>query len=83
MVELIIAIMLWPFMAIFGFGVSLEIYYYYCPIQVITLLITYFLRKKGILASGSPFIHYIVAFIIGHVIYSVIVYWLFINVTFF
>lgn len=74
MVELIMAIALWPFMAIFGFGVSLEIYYFYCPIQVIALSLTYFLRKKKILKSGLPLIHYIIGFIIGHVVYVIIVF---------
>lgn len=83
MAELIIAIALWPFTAIFGFC-SLVIYFYYCPIQLIALLMTNFLRKKRILASGSPLVHYVVAFIIGHIMYSVIVYWIFTNfVTFF
>ena len=51
----------------------------YCAIQIIALLITYFLRKKQIIASGSPFAHYILGFIIGHVVYIIIGYWLFIK----
>lgn len=74
MAELIMAIALWPFMAIFGFGPSLVIYYYYCPIQLIALLIIYFLRKKKILKSDLPLIHYIVGFTIGHVVYVVIAF---------
>jgi hypothetical protein len=31
----------------------------YCAIQATALLTTYFLRKKGIVASGSPLVHYI------------------------
>jgi len=44
----------------------------YCAIQATALLITYFLRRKGIVTSGSPLRHYILGFIIGHVIYVVI-----------
>ena len=72
---LILAISCWPFMAIFGFGASIEIYYLYCPIQIIALLIIYFLRKKGILKSSSPLTYYVLGFIIGHVIFVAISYW--------
>lgn len=54
-----------------------DILYIYCPTQLIVLLITYFLRKKRILTSGFPLRHYILAFIIGNIVYSVGFAWLF------
>jgi hypothetical protein len=68
MLEWIIAISCWPII-----GISAGNYnpYFYCAIQATILLITYSLRKKGILTFGSPFVHYILALIIGHLVYLV------------
>ena len=52
----------------------------YCAIQIIALLITYFLRKKQIITSSPPFSHYILGFIIGHVVYIIIGYWLVVKI---
>ena len=38
-------------------------------------MMTYFLRKKGIVRSGSPLVHYILGLIIGHIVYVVIALW--------
>ena len=75
MLEWFLAILCWPITVSldgdFGFLV------FYCAIQIIALSITYFLRKKRILTSGFPLVHYIVALIIGHLVYSVGFTWLF------
>jgi len=78
MLEWFLGILCWPIIAIFDWSM-LGIYCYYGPIQIIALLMAYFLRKKGIITYGSPLMYYVVAFIIGHIMYSVIYYWLFIN----
>ncbi len=64
--ELIIDVFLAPFT-----GAESYIYYYYIVIQIIVLSITYFLRKIGILTFGSPLVYYLLALIIGHVVYVV------------
>lgn len=51
-----------------------ELILIYCLIQAAVLLIAYFLQKSGIITSVSPFVHYIAAFIIGHVVYVVTIY---------
>lgn len=66
---LIIAVSCWPIIGILDgdFGISY--------IYVIAILITYFLRKKGIVTHGSPWIHYFLGLIIGHVIYVIYILW--------
>jgi len=54
-----------------SFSVGNYDFYIYCAIQATTLLITYFLRKKGILPSGFPHMQYVLALIIGHLVYLV------------
>lgn len=75
-IQSLIGIACWPIIAIFDWSM-LEIYYYYCPVQIIALSITYFLRKKRILKTGLPLMHYILAILIGHIVYSVSFTWLF------
>jgi len=65
-IVLIIFISCWPVIAILD-G-NFDIFYFYCAIQAIALLLTYFLRKKGMVISGSP----LLGFIIGHLIYVTI-----------
>jgi len=66
MIGWIIAISCWPIIGILARNPC--VFYFYCAIQIILLAITYFLRKKGILTFCSPLLHYILAFIIGHVV---------------
>ena len=70
LILLIIFFSCWPIIVILD-G-NFEIFCFYCAIQATALLITYFLRKKGVVTSGSPLRHYILGFIIGHIIYVVI-----------
>jgi|BioPla2DNA2_1021312.scaffolds.fasta_scaffold10738_3 putative flippase GtrA len=85
MLELIQFIVLISCLPIIGLSdVDFGFFVIYCAIQIIALLIAYFLRKKGLVTSCSPFAHYILTFIIGHVVYIVIGYWLFMKIfTFF
>jgi len=84
MLELIQFIILISWLPFIGFSDGdFGFFVIYCSIQIIALLITYFLRKKEIITSGPPFAHYILGFIIGHVVYIIIVYWLFIKTFYF
>lgn len=86
MLELIQFIILISCLPIIGFlDGDFGFFVIYCVIQIIALLITCFMIKKGIITnSGSPFAHYILGFIIGHVVYIVIGCLLFIKIfTFF
>lgn len=66
--ELIYEIILHPIDAIFaikGFHI------FYVMIQLIALFIAYVFWKRGIVVFGFPVLHYILALVIAHLIYSI------------
>lgn len=68
---MILNILLEPIDTIFN-GDAIDILFY-ITIQVIVLLITHILSKRGCIAFNLPVVHYTLGLVFGHIIYAVTV----------